>query len=177
MSLIEPEAFQPEGFDDTEEHRERFRIDGPNTADWALRKLAQARGRIIENQNLYATEVERLDAWLEDACKAPERDVTFFEALLRNWHEEQLAEDEKRKTISLPGGKLEARQNPPSINVSDPDKFFAWAPEHRPEWVRTKYEAVKSEIKKTGGVDPATGEIAPGVEVVPGDLRWKAVTE
>jgi hypothetical protein len=35
----------------------------------------------------------------------------------------------------------------------------------------------KTEIKQAGGVVSETGEIAPGVTVVPGDMRWKAETE
>jgi hypothetical protein len=43
--------------------------------------------------------------------------------------------------------------------------------------VRVRYEPEKGPIKKAGGVVPETGEIAPGVTVVPGDMRWKAETE
>jgi phage host-nuclease inhibitor protein Gam len=174
--VIDASAFEPEG--DEHQDREKYRIGGPSEASWALRKLAQARRQIIDNQDLYAAEVARLDAWLEDACKGPEHDVAYFESILHAWHDEQLADDPKRKTVSLPGGKLEARQNPDSIEINDPDTFFPWARDHAPpEWVRTKYEPNKAEIKKTGGVVPSTGEIAPGVSVVPGELRWKAVTE
>lgn len=174
--VIDASAFDPEGFEDTEEQRERFKIDGPGTASWALRKLGQARRQIVDNQDLYAAEVARLDEWVEDACKAPERDVAFFEGLLRDWHEEQLAADPKRKTVSLPGGQLVAAKNPDSM-VIDNETFMPWALEDKPEWVRTKHEPDKAAIKKACGVDAETGEIAPGVTVVPGELRWKAVTE
>jgi phage host-nuclease inhibitor protein Gam len=173
--VIDPSAFQPEG--DEHQDREKYRIGGPKEADWALRKLAQARRQIIDNQDLYAAEVARLDAWLEDACQGPERDVAYFEGLLRDWHDEQLGDDPKRKTISLPGGKLEARQNPDSVVIEDQDRAIQWALENHPSWVRVKYELEKNAIKKAGGVVPETGEIAPGVSVVPGELRWKAVTE
>jgi hypothetical protein len=172
--VIDPSAFEPEG--EEHKHPEHYKIGGPSEADWALRKLAQARTRIEENIALGRAEVERLTAWLSDANKSHERDAEYFESILKNWHEEQLAEDEKRKTISLPGGKLEARKNPDSIEI-DNETFIPWALEHAPEWVRTKYEAAKSDVKKAAGVVPETGEIAPGVAVVPGDLRWKAVTE
>jgi hypothetical protein len=171
--VIDPSAFEPEG----EEHqdRERYAIGGMNEADWALRKLAQARWQMRQNEKLAAAEKERIREWLEAANTGPERDATYFESILRNWHEEQLAEDPKRKTISLPAGKLAAAKNPDSIEVGS--EFIPWALEHRPEWVRTKHEPNKTEIKEAAGVDPETGEIAPGVSVVPGELRWKAVTE
>jgi hypothetical protein len=173
---IDPSAFAPEGGE--HQDREKYRIGGPSEADWALRKLAQARSRIDENQHLYMAERNRLDDWLDDANKGHERDVTYFESILRNWHEEQLAEDPKRKTISLPGGELVAAKNPDSLNIVN-ETFMPWAIENKPEWVREKttFEPEKAAIKKAGGVVPETGEIAPGVSVVPGELRWKAVTE
>jgi phage host-nuclease inhibitor protein Gam len=178
VSAIEPETFAPENApEDNDEARAHYAIGGTNEASWALRKLAQARRQVIDNQDLYAAEVARLDAWLEDANKGPERDATYFESILRNWHEQQLHEDPKRKTISLPGGKLKAAQNPESIEVYDPETFIPWAIVHWPEGVRTKHEPNKAEIKKAKGVVAETGEIAPGVSVIPGDLRWKAETE
>jgi hypothetical protein len=172
---IDPSAFEPEG----EEHqdREHWRITDASAADWALRKLAKARGRIDENVALGKSEVERVAAWVADANKAHERDVEYFESILRNWHEEQLAEDPKRKTVSLPGGKLVAAKNPDRVEIEDADTFIKWALENETRWVRVKYEPEKAAIKQAGGVVPETGEIAPGVSVVPGELRWKAVTE
>lgn len=168
------QAFEPEG----EEHqdREHYAIGGMNEADWALRKLAQARRRIDEIGALAQAEVRRINDWNYEAIKSHVRDAEYFESILRNWHEEQLTDDPRRKTISLPGGKLVAAKNPDAIAIDD-ELFIPWALEHAPEWVRTKYESAKSEVKKASGVVPDTGEIAPGVEVVPGELRWKAVTE
>jgi hypothetical protein len=150
--VIDPSAFEPEG----EEHqdRERWKITDAASADWALRKLAQARRRIDENGQLFAEELDRLGNWLTDANTPHVNDERYFESLLRNWHEEQLADDPKRKTISLPGGKLEARQNPDSIEITDPDTFFPWALENEPDFVRMKYEPERSAIKKAGGVAP-----------------------
>jgi hypothetical protein len=170
---IDPSAFEPEGY----EPHDPYEIGGMNEADWALRKLAQARWQMRQNEKLAAAEADRVRTWLADANKGHERDVEYFESILRNWHEEQLDEDPKRKTISLPGGKLVAAKNPDSLVINDEAAFIPWALEHQPEWVRTKYEPEKGLIKKAGGVDLETGEIAPGVSVVPGELRWKAVTE
>lgn len=170
---IDPTAFEPEG----EEHqdREKYKIGGPSEADWALRKLAQARRRIAENDELARLEEQRLHEWHRQSCEPLERDIEYFESILRNWHEEQLEADPKRKSVSLPGGKLVAK-NPDSIEV-DGEKFIPWALVNRPDWVRTKHEPEKAAIKQAAAIDVTTGEIAPGVTIVPGELRWKAVTE
>jgi phage host-nuclease inhibitor protein Gam len=146
--------------------RERWKITDASSADWALRKLAQARKRIGENDALADAEMDRIDDWRREANKPHKGDVEYFEGLLRQWHEEQLAEDPKRKTVSLPGGKLEARQNPDHIAIEDTNLAIKWALENHPSWVRVKYELEKDAIKKAGGVVPETGEIAPGVSVV-----------
>jgi phage host-nuclease inhibitor protein Gam len=174
---IDPSVFAPKEFSDDEERRERFRIDGPNTASWALRKLAQARKRAAEVDALAAEEVRRINEWNDEAIKPHNRDIEYFESLLRAWHDEQLAEDPKLKTVSLPGGKLQARQNPDHVEIEDAETFIQWALNNHSSWVRVKYEPEKGAIKKAGGVVPGTGEIAPGVSVVPGEMGWKAVTE
>src|SRR5688572_10785632 len=143
---IDPSTFEPEG----EEHanREKWRITDASAADWALRKLAQARNRITENNTLADKEVHRIRNWADETNEAHERDIEYFESVLRQWHDEQLADDPKRKTISLPGGKLQARQNPDSVEITDPDTFFVWAQENDSIWLRVKYEPDKNAIKK-----------------------------
>jgi hypothetical protein len=173
--VIDPSAFEPEG--DEHQNRERWKITDASSADWALRKLAQARSRVAEHDALAAAEERRLHDWHRAVCEPVERDIEYFTSILRDWHEEQLAEDPKRKTISLPAGKLSAAKNPDRVEVFDPETFIPWALENKPDWVRTKYEPAKTEIKQAGGVVPETGEIAPGVTVLPGDMRWKAETE
>jgi Bacteriophage Mu Gam like protein len=174
MSTFDPAAFEPEG--DEHQDREKWKITDVSAADWALRKLGQARKRMAENDSLADQEMQRIADWQREANKPHERDVEYFESLLWTWHEEQLAEDPKRKNISLPAGKLSAAKNPDSVVIDDTDKFIPWALENEPDWVRTKYEPIKTEIKKAGGVTE-NGEIAPGVSIIPGDMRWKAETE
>jgi hypothetical protein len=175
--VMEPIAGYGEFEDIGEDEREAFRIANPSQATWALRKLGYYRSRQSEVDGVFTSELQRLNEWHDTERAKHDRDVEFFEGLLEAWHREVLEADPKRKTISLPGGSLEARQNPDSVVVDDPDKFFSWALEDKRDWVRVKYEPEKAAIKKAGGVVPETGEIAPGVSVIPGELRWKAVTE
>jgi Bacteriophage Mu Gam like protein len=181
---IDPSAFDPEG----EEHqdRERFKIKNAAEADWALRKMAAARQCVGEIDDLFKIERDRLDRWYDHATTEPLGDIVYFGGILREWHEEQLTADptdaeewkkEKRKTVLLPAGKLAVAKSPDHVEIEDQDTFIKWALENHASWVRVKYEPEKDAIKKAGGVVPDTGEIAPGVSVVAGELRWKAVTE
>lgn len=183
MSTIDPSVFEPDDVSSQEPMSEHYKIGGKSEADWALRKLAQARAAIKENNALFEAELSRLTAWAKDVNTGPERDALYFEAILRNWHAEQLADDPKAKTIKLPGGKLTARLAPPSLTVDD-DVFIPWAQEHRSDWLRVKAEPVKADIKtqlvvgESGDLyDPESGDQVPGVALLPADISWKAATE
>lgn len=176
MSLaehIEDGLYPPDG---DVEHRDRFVIDGPKTADWALRKLARIRGRIADNEALAAAEMARITEWLEAENGKLAHDVNFFEGLLTEYHRHVLADEPDRKTVALPGGKLVARKQPDRWEFGD--DFVAWAQAHIPELVRVKVEPDRAAAKKhltalgAAAVDVRTGEVVPGVTVEPGDVRF-----
>jgi Gam-like protein len=168
---IDPDAFEPE---DIETHDEHFRIDGPNTASWALRKLAYYRGRVAENEQLAADEKQRIDAWLSNANSSHKDSISFFESILRNWHAEVLKEDPKRKTIPLPGGKLQHRVGTLKPDI-DEAVFIPWAEENaRLDLIRVKSEPKRAAIL---AALKETGEVLPGVKLEMHAETFKAVTE
>lgn len=181
MSLAEhiEDGLRPEPFEDGDELRQRFVIDGPKTADWALRKLARAKGRQAENAALAAAEVERITEWLTAENAKLGHDVAFFEGLLTEYHRHVLDGEPDRRTIALPAGKLVARKQPDRWQF-DTHEFVAWAVRAgRPELVRQPPPEVnkadaKRAFKLVDGqvLDAATGEKAEGVAVEVGDVRF-----
>ena len=182
---IDPDIFEP----DEVATAEPYKIAGLSEADWALRKLAQARNAIIQRAELKQAEIDRLNEWEAEANKADERTMEFFEGLLRDWHELQVEADprdeqawkhEKNKTIKLPSGTLSVRKPTRHIEVHQ-DDFMSWAEQHARFLLRVKYEPNKDAIKKLGEQDgkpvTADGEVVPGVRFVEGEMSWKAVTE
>lgn len=162
-------------------------------ADWQLRKLARLRRLMAENESIAHAEITRVKTWLDEENAKLERQAAFYEQNLALFHRALLELDPKRKTITLPAGALKARKHPDRIEVLDADVFIAWADAAgRPEFVRTKVEPVKSEIKRLLGVgqafaddteilghllvDPTTGEAAHGVCLVPGEVSFAADT-
>lgn len=153
-------------------------------ADWQMRRLARLRRRMAENEAIAAAEIALIRKWLADENDKVERTAAFFETSLAAFHEHLLAEDPKRKTISLPAGTLKARKHPDRVDVIVPDLFVKWAQAEKPELVRTKVEPDKTAIKRllsagpSAGdyglalVDPATGEAAPGVVLVEGEVSF-----
>lgn len=169
---------------DTPEVRERFRIDGPKTAEWALRKLAQARRRQQDARELADAEIGRINEWLTTEQARYDGDAQFFEGLLVRWHHEVLDAEPDRKTIELPAGTLKARKQPDQWDY-DPRVVGEWLAEHqRGDLIRVTVELDKPAIKKEftaaipAGedvglvVDPTTGEEIPGLSVTRGEIRF-----
>lgn len=165
---------------DDDEERARFRVDGPSTAEWALRKLRQALDAQEQARAVAADEIARIQEWRDREVGVRQRDVDFFQGLLADYHRAVLAENPESKTIRLPAGQLRARKMPDTVDVKDLDALTEWArANERDELLRVKVEANKAVIKKlpvSDGrvVDPETGEAIPGVTVETGDVRFTA---
>lgn len=163
---------------------ERFKVDGPRTAEWALRKLARIRGYLAENDQIALEEIKKITDWITDANAALGADAAFFEGLLEDWHRRELADDPARKSIKLPNGTLKSRKTPEGIEVTDADALIDWAEANgHPEIRRVKVEVDKVAARKVLGTtpegqvfDPSTGEIVPGVEGRPSEVRYSVDT-
>lgn len=159
----------------------RFVVDGPETADWALRKLARVRARAAEAADLARRERDRITAWETAELERLANEGAYFTGLLEDWHRRVLDEEPRRKTIHLPAGDLHARKAPDRW-AFDGNAFLQWAVRAgRDEFVRTpapevdKAAAKKALEVRDGAVwDPATGEVVDGVAVEPGEVRFSA---
>lgn len=157
-------------------------------ADWQLRRLARLRRLQAENEAVAHAEIQRIRVWLDEENRKLAQKASWIEEALTGYHAALLEQDPRRKTISLPAGSLKARKHPDRVDVVDADAFVAWAQEHRPDLVRTKVEPAKTEVKRLlsvgpevepgtfAMVDPATGEPAPGVVHVPGEISFTVDT-
>lgn len=162
----------------------RFIIKTKAQADWALRKIAQRRKALTEDEALYALERKRLDEWIASRRDSATSETDHFVELLEEFHRSILAEDERAKTISLPSGSLTSRAGQMKWTVTDPEAFIAWAEENALELVRVKKEPALNEIKKAltpkvaeeaieGVAVSPDGEIVPGVKVEPQPRTFK----
>lgn len=172
--------------------RAAFRVNSPDAAEWACRKLAQVQQQIADADSQAATEIRRINDWREHEQRhlAPARD--FFESLLIDWHrrlcDAELAEagswDKVRhKTRRLPSGEVSARLAPDSWAATDEPAFIAWAKTEWPGLVKTKESANIAQAKtvlraeSTTAIDPLTGELVPGITVTPGEVHYSVKVE
>ena len=154
------------------EATESFRIDGPGTEAWAMRKYRRALTEIQRIRDAANAERQRITDWETDALKGPQHDAGYFEALLiQRRHELERDNPDLPKTYRVPGGALVRRKLPDRIEVVDPDAFLAWAQVNAPDAVKvTPLVSALSGLPRTDGGDlvASDGEVVPGVGVSAG---------
>ena len=156
------------------EEQDRFVVDDEQKANWALRKIKQLQGKIDANAALAAEEVARVEEWKKEVNGTLQQSIDFFAGLLEEYHRGVYAKNPDIKTIKLPYGQLKMRAQQPEFK-RDNSRLLAWLEgkgeageayikiTKSPQWGQLKK---KLEIAGDKMVDPDTGEIVDGVEVV-----------
>lgn len=173
-----PEPEIPEDEQALQQAAEAYRIKNDSEANWALWKIAKIRAQAAANEKLAQQEIARIEAWLKSENTKLERDEAFFTNLLAQYHRQRMAEDPRRKTLSLPAGKTQFRRQQPEFE-RDEQALLRWLKanekaelikiEEHPDWVSLKKQIVLKELENGGviAVDPTTGEKVEGVTVIP----------
>lgn len=150
---------------------DQWRVQTLGAADWAMRKVAKLDRESTAISDAAQEEIDTIIKWrdAEFARIAPQREHWTW--LLADFHEKQLAEDPKAKTIKLPHGALVARKQPDGIDIPDPDSVMAWC---RKNDLDNTYTRIKTELNRAA-IKKAVlelGEIIDGVAVVKGQIRY-----
>lgn len=170
---------------------EPWRVDGPSTASWALRKMAGAQRELDAIETAYQEEKARLDQWKERVSARPKRSLSYFE-MQCNLYMRGLREgeggDKDLHTKHLPGGTLKHTRSQ-TVEVLDVDAFIAWVEENDLPLVKTEKTPKKGDLKKVLAKDAdkvlqpilvkdgkVTGERIPGIKVEVND-NYKAVPD
>jgi ABC-type hemin transport system substrate-binding protein len=132
-------------------------------AERAMSAVRYFTQRQAEVQATHKAEQERIDAWAAEEDRKLEERKKWHVLALQGWHRAVVADDETRKTINLPSGKLKRLAGSESLEVLDEEAFLAVAPD---ELVQVKKSVKKTETRLH---IKATGEVLPGVRVVPAE--------
>ena len=176
--------------DDSEERAEAearppWQIEDEGAADWAARKVQQARRAIAEKKVQRDLIVEQADAWLAAETEQLDRRARFFEGCLIDWLRRELEADPKgKKSRDLPCGvKVARRSGQATVDVFDEAAFIAWAKDtHHHMLLRVKESVDKKAVKDAAydvlmvdddqGIDWSRDEsgalVTPDGEKVPG---------
>ena len=174
--------------DEAEEPAEiRFTIDNDRKADWAVRKINRHQRRIDEAKKLAAEKIQRINDWLGEVTADNEREIEFFEFMLRPYIEEQLS-GSRAKTYKLPSGIVSMRRQDPVYWVgdkqagSDNKQLVEYVQKFAPDYLKMTPEVEWGELKKVlvatesgAVVNSATGELITAIraEVRPDAINVK----
>ena len=144
-----------------EESGKPFSIESQEQAAWAIRKIKLIEKRRAEVIATAEAEANKIKEWVAAQDDKADRERAYFDSLLRDYMWRLREEDPKIKTLSLPGGKLQLRNQQQEYTYNE-DQLTAWAKENLPEAViireATSKPAIKAYIKETG-------EVIPGVSI------------
>lgn len=174
LQLVELEEIEGLHEQEQEEARQRFKIENTEQLAWALRKLAAIKAKENEVRRLADAERQRISDWEQKELTALERDRSFFEGLIAEYAAKQREADPKWKA-STPYGRVSFRRQPAKWEWKDDASLVAFLEANgHDSLVRVKKEPDKNAVKKAFQttadgkvVDPNTGEVVPGVVVVP----------
>ncbi len=167
------------------ERLERFRITNDSQANWALRKIADARQKLARDQETARAEIERIQQWLKMSEAEAVRTEERMTALLHEYYAPQFQTDPKTKTYKLPSGKVQWRAQQPQFNRDDTALLAFLKSREMTDFIETKETPKWGELKKQIQVvgehvvvkdGKMAGEIIDGVEVVHRPPTFRVVT-
>lgn len=161
LEKYELEAFkeieEPLGIEEIQEV-ERFVVDDLEKANWTFRKLRSFKKRVAEKEKLAKSEIERINAWLEDETKSDNESIAYFEQLLIDYYQMQKEHDEKFK-LTTPYGKLSSRKRQPKVTVKSEDLAIDYLSKKNPKLITTVQKYSKNDLKSMFDIVEIDGEL------------------
>ena len=153
------------------EIKEQFEITDDSTAEWALKKVLEAKGERQRLLDLIEYEKDRLDAKKEQVEKKYESNTSYLLSKLGEYFETVTKRKTKtQESYQLLSGKL-VRKFAKQKLTPNKEALLQWCKENAPECIKTTEEASWSDIKsKLAIIDGAvvyaeTGELVAYVTV------------
>ncbi len=172
IAPVEPTRLETYGgYEDEQDPnvREGWHIESLDTADWALRRIAELQVEVEENDSVLAATIAKLQARTEKLNASANRGLEFFSGRLREYAElnqAMLLKGGKKKSRALPSGSIGWKTVPAKLTVTDDAKALAWA-EKQP--VESELLRIRTEVSKSALAAhfKGSGEVPPGCDVAP----------
>lgn len=153
------------------DERDKWRIIDEEGANKYMRIVRSIDAQAQEAQEVKRKEVARIEGFYDAQIDEMNSKAEFFRQLLVDWYNRQRAANPKHQ-LKTPWGKVTSRRTK-SPQWLDENMTLAWlkASGHG-DLVKVEESIRKADLKKAMNeadghyIDPATGEIVPGVEVV-----------
>jgi len=144
--------------------KKAFEVTDMLAADWALSKIGMCEGKMSQRTAFAIEQKERIDIWLAKENSKEAVLVDFLAEKLHPWLRQELQDEKKKRSISLPSGKIGFRKTGGGIDITDEEKALKWAKEYCEEAVKVKESVLKTPLKKHL---ESTGEIPDGCDSLP----------
>lgn len=126
--------------------RTGWEIRDRNVAEWAARRLIEAR-QVIQDRRTEAESWHRqIDEWYVAATGDGQSIEAFMTACLKAYAL-RYRKETGRATLKLPSGDVRTKLNPARIVIEDADVFVEWAKVSDPDALRVKYEPIADVVK------------------------------
>ena len=146
------------------ERVQAWRIDGTGSAAWAMAHVARAEAALSD---LTAQAVEwygRIDEWLVHESAPHRRTLAYFTGQLERFALDQREADPKRKSLTLPNGKVQTTARSAKVIVTDEDAVIEWARKHLPDAVKEQTVTLLSLTQLRAMVKPRKVETLAWVQ-------------
>lgn len=160
-----------EVYDAVGDERDKWRILDEEGANKYMRIVRSLEGQMADVTSIRTKEVQRIEGFYDAQIDEMNSKAEFFRQLLVDWYNRRREVDPKYQ-LKTPWGKVTSRRTK-SPQWLDENTTLAWlkASGHA-DLVKVEESIRKADLKKAMNeadghyIDPATGEIVPGVEVV-----------
>ena len=166
----------------SEQEREVFRIDGIETLTWAFKKLASITSELEDKSNVAKYEKEQIDNWLKKVSEPLEHSKKFFEAKIKEYHEQILLENPKQKSISTPFGKIKSTRSAAQPSQENKDELLQYVTLNDPDLLKIERSVKWADLKKKLSIVETddgliiiddNGQIVPGLKVEEEKVSFK----
>ena len=150
------------------DERDKWRIRDEEGANKYMRIVRSLEGQVAEVDKMRKAEVERIDAFYQGQREEIDSKAEFFRQLLVDYYQRQREQNPKYQ-LKTPWGKVSSRRVK-TMDWRDEAQTLAWLESAgHGDLVKVEKSIKKAELKKAMNaadgcfIDPATGEVVPGV--------------
>lgn len=162
--------------DEAPDFQERWSIGNVAELDWAMKRLAEFRKMVAQNNAVEAANIARVKAVTQRLNESMAGDIAFFSGQIEQYvraNRLALIGSGKKKSRTFVHGTVAFRKSGGHPVITDKELLFQWAMSQPVEAnvIRLKTELAWDTIKSM--VEKTTGEIPPGVDIEPETESFK----
>lgn len=160
-----------EVYDAVGDERDKWRIRDEEGANKYMRIVRSLEGQMANVSEIRTKEVQRIEGFYDAQWDELNGKAEFFRQLLVDWYNRQREVDPKYQ-IKTPWGRVTSRRTKSPQWLDEPQTLAWLKASGHGDLVKVEESIRKADLKKAMNeadghyIDPATGEIVPGVEVV-----------